>query len=166
MNIHLEPWSEEDLPLLQALLGDPDMMRDLGGPETPEQIRQRHQRYLKLPETDHMFKIMATDESKAVGSIGYWEKTWGNQQVYEMGWQVLPEFQGRGIATQAGELVIAQARAERRYQFVHAFPSVHNAASNTICRKLGFSLIELCDFEYPPGNPMRCNDWRLILFSI
>lgn len=166
MNIHLEPWSEEDLPLLQALLGDPDMMRDLGGPETPEQIRQRHQRYLKLPETDHMFKIMATDESKAVGSIGYWEKTWRDQQVYEMGWQVLPEFQGRGIATQAGELVIAQARAERRYQFVHAFPSVHNAASNTICRKLGFSLIELCDFEYPPGNPMRCNDWRLILFSI
>lgn len=166
MNIHLEPWSEEDLPLLQALLGDPDMMRDLGGPETPEQIRQRHQRYLKLPETDHMFKIMATDESKAVGSIGYWEKTWRNQQVYEMGWQVLPEFQGRGIATQAGELVIAQARAERRYQFMHAFPSVHNAASNAICRKLGFSLIEVCDFEYPPGNPMRCNDWRLILFFI
>lgn len=166
MNIHLEPWSEEDLPLLQALLGDPDMMRDLGAPETSEQIRQRHQRYLKLPETDHMFKIMATDESKAVGSIGYWEKTWRNQQVYEMGWQVLPEFQGRGIATQAGELVIAQARAERRYQFVHAFPSVHNAASNTICRKLGFSLIEVCDFEYPTGNPMRCNDWRLILFSI
>lgn len=166
MNIHLEPWSEEDLPLLQALLGDPEMTRDLGCPETPEQIRQRHQRYLKLPETDHMFKIMATDASKAVGSIGYWEKTWRSQQVYEMGWQVLPEFQGRGIATQAGELVIDQARAERRYQFMHAFPSIRNAASNAICRKLGFSLIEVCDFEYPPGNPMRCNDWRLILFSI
>ena len=165
MNIHLEPWSEEDLPLLQALLGDAEMMSDLGGPETPEQIRQRHARYLKLPDTDHIFKIIATDESKAVGSIGYWAKTWRNQQVSEMGWQVLRAYQGRGIATQAGELAIQQARAERRHPFMHAFPSVHNTASNAICRKLGFSLIEQCDFEYPPGNLMRCNDWRLVLFS-
>jgi hypothetical protein len=26
-------------------------------------------------------------------------------------------------------------------------------------------LLEECDFEYPPGNPMRCNDWRLDLFT-
>jgi len=21
----------------------------------------------------------------------------------------------------------------------------------------------VCDFEFPPGNPLRCNDWRLDL---
>ena len=46
----LHPWSEDDLPLLEKLLGDPAMTMHLGGPESPEQIAQRHQRYLNLPE--------------------------------------------------------------------------------------------------------------------
>mgnify|MGYP006175838757 CR=1 FL=1 len=29
---------DQDLPLLEQLLGDPEMMEHLGGPETPEQI--------------------------------------------------------------------------------------------------------------------------------
>jgi hypothetical protein len=40
---------------------------------------------------------------------------------------------------------------------------VENAPSNAICRKLGFELLEACDFEFPPGHHMRCNDWRLDL---
>jgi RimJ/RimL family protein N-acetyltransferase len=140
------------------------MMAHLGGPESEEQIRQRHQRYLRLPEADHMFKIVWTPKSEAVGSIGYWEKTWRDLVVYEMGWSVLPAYQGRGLAAKAGEAAIARARLENRHQFIHAFPSVSNASSNAICRKLGFSLIEECEFEYPPGHFMVCNDWRFDLF--
>ncbi|HVH31866.1 MAG TPA: GNAT family N-acetyltransferase, partial [bacterium] len=51
------------------------------------------------------------------------------------------------------------------YQFLHAFPSVENGPSNAICRKLGFTLQEEADFEYPPGHSMRCNDWRLDLWA-
>lgn len=164
IGVALQPWSEGDLLLLQKLLGDADMMAHLGGPESPEQIAQRHQRYLRLPETDHMFKILWRTKSEAVGSIGYWEKAWRDQLVYEMGWFVLPAYQGRGIATKAGETVIEHARLENRYRFMHAFPSVSNVPSNAICRKLGFSLIEECQFEYPPGCFMQVNDWCLDLF--
>jgi RimJ/RimL family protein N-acetyltransferase len=163
MTVHLKPWSEDDLPLLEKLLGDAEMMQHLGGPETLEQIQKRHQRYLHLPETDHMFTIHLADESEPVGSIGFWEKPWRDQLVYETGWSILPSHHGRGIATKAGAAVIERARQIRRYQYMHAFPSVDNAASNAICQKLGFTLIEACDFEYPPGNLMRCNDWRLDL---
>ena len=164
-DVVLRPWSDEDLPLLERLMGDPDMMAHLGGPETPEQIRKRHQRYLQLPETDHMFVILWGPKSEVVGSIGYWEKNWRDELVYEMGWFVLPEYQGQGIATKAGEAVIEHARQGHRHQFMHAFPSVSNTASNAICRKLGFTLIEECQFEYPPGHLMQCNDWRLDLFE-
>lgn len=51
MPVELVPWSDKDLPLLQKALGDPAMMEHLGGPETPEQIVQRHERYVRLPET-------------------------------------------------------------------------------------------------------------------
>lgn len=164
VDVLLRPWAEDDLPLLEKLLGDPDMMVHLGGPESPEQILQRHQRYLRLPETDHMFKIVWGPNSEAVGSIGFWEKTWHDQLVYETGWSILPAYQGRGIATKATEVVIEQARLEHRHQFMHAFPSVSNPASNAICRKVGFSLIEECRVEYPPGNFLIVNDWRFDLF--
>jgi hypothetical protein len=77
MEIGLEPWGEGDLPLLERLLGDAEMMEHLGWPESPQ-----------------------------------------------------------------------------------------NAPSNAICRKLGFTLLEELEFEYPPGSFMRCNDWRLNLQAL
>jgi RimJ/RimL family protein N-acetyltransferase len=78
---------------------------------------------------------------------------------------VIPAFQGRGIAAAATAHAIAMARSEKTHRFVHAFPSVDNPPSNAICRKLGFTLIGECDFEYPPGSVMRCNDWHLDLLA-
>ena len=159
--MRIEPWSEGDLPLLERLLGDPAMTAHLGGPETPDQIAGRHARYLAGAERDPQFRIVADGE--AVGWVGYWERTWRDEDVYETGWSVLPAFQGRGIAAAATALVLDHARAGGRRRFVHAFPNVDNAPSNAICRRLGFTLLEERELEFPPGNLMRCNDWRLDL---
>lgn len=164
--VRLQPWSQDDLPLLQKLLGDPEMTEHLGGPETPEQIVRRHQRYLHLTEDslDHMFKIVWGPDSRGVGSIGYWKKNWRDELVYETGWLVLTEYQGQGIASRAAQAVLEQARREPMFRFMHAFPSVNNEPSNAICRRLGFSLVETCRVEYPPGRTMLVNDWRLELY--
>lgn len=165
--VRLEPWGEGDLPLLRRILGDPAMTEHLGGPESEEKLVERQARYVHVREagTGAMFKIVDQATGEAAGSVGYWEKEWGGGVVYETGWSVLPEFQGRGIAVAATRLVIDAARAERKHRHLHAFPSVENAASNAICRKLGFELLKAHDFEYPPGSWMRCNDWRLELFA-
>ena len=163
MNVSLEPWEAGDEPLLHKLLGDPAMMEHLGGAESPEKIADRHQRYLTLPEGDRMFKIVS-DDGEAVGSVGYWQTEHHNEPVYETGWFVLPAFQGRGIATAATRQAIELAAAERRNRWIHAFPSVTNPASNAICRKLGFELVEAdMEFEYPKGHLLVVNDWRLEL---
>jgi RimJ/RimL family protein N-acetyltransferase len=112
-----------------------------------------------------MFKIVDEASGEAVGSVGYWERTWRGEHVYETGWSVLPTFQGRGIARPATAQAIDLARSERKHRFLHAFPSVDNPPSNAICRRLGFTLVEETEFEYPPGNLMQCNDWRLDLFA-
>jgi RimJ/RimL family protein N-acetyltransferase len=163
--VHLEPWAADDLPLLKRLLGDPVMMAHLGGPESPEKIAERHVRFQRLGDagTGRMFKIVDDATGDGVGSVGYWPRRWRDQEVYEMGWSVLPAFQGRGIAASGTAQAIAVARSEQSLRFLHAFPSVANTASNAICRKVGFALVEACDFEYPPGHVMRCNDWRLDL---
>jgi RimJ/RimL family protein N-acetyltransferase len=163
MNLRLEPWGAEDLDLLHRLHGDPAMMEHLGGAESPEKIVERHGRYLRMPEGQAMFKVL-DETGERVGMVGYWERDWRGERVYETGWFVLPEFQGRGIATTAMAQAIDSARAEQRNRYMHAFPSVENPASNAISRKLGFTLLEEgMEFEFPPGNMLRCNDWRLDL---
>ena len=97
----LEPWGEGDLPLLERLMGDPAMTEHLGGPERPDKIAERHVRYERLPESGggQMFKVVDAETGEAVGSIGYWEREWRRRAGLRDGLAVLPEFQGRGIAT-------------------------------------------------------------------
>jgi hypothetical protein len=54
---------------------------------------------------------------------------------------ILPKFAGRGLATGAALAVVELAR---------------NA---------GLTNLGECEFEYPKGHWMRCNDWRIDLFA-
>jgi RimJ/RimL family protein N-acetyltransferase len=146
-------------------MGDPEMTKYLGGPESEEKLRERQQRFERLAASGagHMFKIVDQETGEAVGSVGYWHREWHGEEVYEIGWMVVREHQGRGIAAAATQLAVDHARAGGTRRAIHAFPGVENAASNAICRKLGFELVEEIEFEFPPGSMMRCNDWRLEL---
>jgi RimJ/RimL family protein N-acetyltransferase len=165
--VDIRPWSEKDLPLLMRLRGDPAMNLHLGGPESPEKIRERQERYFKssLTGINPMFVIVIGPEKTPAGSIGFWENDWHGEKIWETGWSVLPEFQGQGVAYRATRIVVERARATGSHRFLHAFPSVNNAPSNAICRKAGLTLLGEVDFEFPPGHIMRCNDWSLDLFA-
>jgi RimJ/RimL family protein N-acetyltransferase len=156
--IQLEPWADEDLGLLQRL-NTPEIWAHLGGPETDEQVLKRHARYLAIETgAGGMFTVVL--DGVTAGSIGYWEREWQDETVYETGWNVLPEFQGKGVATAAAKAIVDRASAAGRHRWLHAYPSVDNPASNAICRKAGFTFAGEHDFEYPKGSFMRCNDWR------
>jgi RimJ/RimL family protein N-acetyltransferase len=161
--VTLEPWGDGDLPLLERLMGDPRMTEHLGGPESPAKLRDRQLRYERLEGGDRMYKIVDVASGAGAGSVGFWTKDWRDEQVYEAGWMVVPEFQGRGIALAATAQAIELARHDGKHRFMHAFPSVDNTPSNAICAKLGFELLGACEFEFPKGHLMACNDWRLDL---
>ncbi|WP_422771985.1 GNAT family N-acetyltransferase [Plantactinospora sp. WMMC1484] len=162
--VRLEPWGEGDLDLLRRI-NVPEMKRHLGGPETEEQVVVRHERYVRFGGTDQgcMYRVVALPEEEPVGSVGYWERVWHGETVYEMGWSVLPAYQGRGLATAALLATVEVARVRRTHRYAHAYPSVDNLASNAVCRKAGFELLGETGFEFPKGRPMRANDWRLDL---
>jgi RimJ/RimL family protein N-acetyltransferase len=163
--MRLEPWDDRGLDL-ERRGNIPEMTVYLGGPEPDAALVDRHERILGFaPGAGRMFLIMVPDAPDPVGSVGYWEKEWGGGTVYEMGWKVLPGFQGRGLAVRATVAAIGFAGAEGRHPWAHAYPRVDNAGSNAVCRKVGFALLGECDFEFPKGNPIRCNDWRYTLTS-
>jgi RimJ/RimL family protein N-acetyltransferase len=163
MSVHIEPWAPGDLSILERALGDPAMTEHIGGPESAEKIAKRQTRYAQ--PGSGQYKIVDDATGEGMGWVGYWDRETDDGDVYEVGWSVLPEFQGRGAATAGMTQLLDVLRAERKHRYVHAYPSVHNAPSNAICRKCGFTLVRELEFEYPPGNPMRGNDWRYDLES-
>jgi RimJ/RimL family protein N-acetyltransferase len=162
VRVRLEPWSADDLDLLRRA-NTPEMTAHLGGPETEQKLLERHRRYLDIGDTGRVFRVVLASDAAVTGSVVFWEREWRGRPVWEMGWVVLPGFQGRGIATAAAVAAIDAARAEHRHRYVHAFPAVDHPASNGVCRRAGFELLGGVDFEYPVGRPMRCHNWRLDL---
>ncbi|MCX4761638.1 GNAT family N-acetyltransferase [Streptomyces sp. NBC_01275] len=162
--VRLTPWSEGDFWLLRRT-NSPEMTEHLGGPETEERLADRHRRYVE-PSTGCMYRVTLADSDETVGSIGYWEREWRGGPVWETGWGILPEFQGRGLAAQAARAlvdVVRRASGAGGHPALHAFPGVDHAASNGVCRKAGFTLLGQVDFEYPKGNRIRSNDWYVEL---
>ena len=162
--VRLERWGAGDVELLTALNGDPEMMRHLGGPQTPEQIAERQARYVAPdePGMGRTLKVIEAGTDADVGWVGYWRHAWQDADVFEIGWSVLASAQGRGLATAAATQAIALARADDASLALHAFPAERNVASNALSRTLGFELIGPCELEFPAGSVMHANDWRLL----
>jgi RimJ/RimL family protein N-acetyltransferase len=167
MDFTLEPWDERG-PALQRRTNAPEMMTFLGGPEPEAALDDRHERILRNAAAGigQMLMIMVPDSPDPVGSVGYWDTEWQGRTVYELGWSVLPEAQGRGLAVAATQAALRMAADNKRQDWAHAFPRTDNGPSNGVCRKAGFALMGECDFEFPKGHPIRCNDWRYNLTSL
>src|SRR5262249_1105953 len=116
----LEPWGPGDRHVVDQALGEPAMMEPLGGPETAEKIAKRQTRY-EQPRSGQ-YKIVVG--GKDAGWVGYWDRLLGDDSVvYEVGWSVLPAFQGGGVASPATAELLALARAEPRHRYAEPYPS-------------------------------------------
>lgn len=162
--IRLERYGPDDFDVL-VRHNSPEMTDHLGGPESDDALRRRHDRYVAMtdPAAGEMYRVALVPDDVTAGMVGYWEREWLGETVYEIGWGVQPEFQGRGIAAAAARAVVARIGQQGRHRAIHAFPSVDHVASNAVCRKAGLELLGPRDFEYPAGNPIRCNDWRVVV---
>lgn len=161
MTVHLEPWSIDDLPLLERA-NAPEMTEHLGGPETPEQVRARHAKYLRLWDAGEARMFTIADGETKVGGIGWWNSEWDGAPAHETGWFVLPEHQGHGYAGVGLALVIDDVREHGTAHVLAANPSVGNGASNRVCERAGFRLVRTEDFPFR-GTVLHTNVWVLEL---
>lgn len=159
----LRPWSDADMELLRAA-NTPEMTAHLNGPETEQEVEDRHARYLRLQESgEASVLVMEDDRGRPLGSIGCWSVEWRAEPALETGWFVLPEAQGHGVASRALALLIEASRQQSgRGRFLTAFPSVDNAASNGVCRRNGFTLMSTLVGEFR-GADLTMNEWALDL---
>lgn len=147
---------------------DPVMMAELGGPLPREGMEEKVARDVQAAATGtEWIKMIIPGEAAAeeaatevvAGSVVLWSHDEdGGEPISEIGWMVLPEFQGRGLAKRAVRMLLELARADGRWGLVHAFPGVTNGPSNGICRSLGFRLAGERDVTFA-GRVLRSNDW-------
>ncbi|SFR92160.1 Protein N-acetyltransferase, RimJ/RimL family [Agromyces sp. CF514] len=159
-DVSLEPWSDDDLDVLRRA-NTPDLMDQMGGPETDEQVVARHARYLRLHAegaASH-FRIVIPGHPEGVGMVGYWQHEHAGEPALESGWSVEAEYRGLGIAPAAVRAMLDVARAAGETLPVHAYPRVDNLPSNAVCRKAGFDLLGPLEFEIKPGIVLHTNDW-------
>lgn len=163
--MELKSLTRDDLPLYERVYCDPRMLKHLGGvPFPPERLPQKLRRDVESIESGRawIFKIITDEDERVAGSVCIWESAAHGESLDEIGWSILPEFQRQGLATKAVRALLDKARSEGRWRVIHAFPAVTNTASNAICRKMGFELLEEVELEWAEQS-LRCNHWRIDL---
>ena len=152
----------DDLELWERLRCDPVMNAELGGPQPREEIPGKLAEDVAAVNTDTSWIVVVeSDDGESMGSVCIWSHD-ADPPFSEVGWGVLPEFQGKGVGKRSVAALLERARADGRWGTVHAFPAVTNAPSNGICRSLGFTLVGPEDFEFR-GTTLHCNHWQIDL---
>lgn len=161
MRIELRRWSEGDLAVLERA-NTPAMTAHLGGPESEDQVRARHARYLRLNDSGEACMMRVDVDGTPAGSIGYWQTDHEGAPAFEAGWEVDAEWQGRGVARAALRQLIRLVVDDGRRPLLVACPGVGNPSSNALCRGAGFELRGSSTAPWR-GGELTFNTWVLDL---
>ncbi|MFJ7207038.1 GNAT family N-acetyltransferase [Streptomyces sp. NPDC098789] len=153
-----------DLDAYVRMRCDPVMMADLGGPQPREGMADKVRRDAEQAAADIAWlKMIVPDPAVpevVAGTVTLWSHDGDDGPTSEIGWMVLPRFQGRGLGRRAVRALLERARDEDRWGIVHAFPATGNAASNGICRSVGFRFVAEADVSFA-GQLFRTNHWAV-----
>lgn len=134
------------------------MWTELGGVREQD-VAAKLERDVASVEADrHWVFVIVTDDDTAAGTVSLWDHEWEGESIDEIGWMVLPEHQGRGLASAGVADALRRADEAARWLVLHAFPATTNAPSNALCRKQGFVLRGPVDYTYRMQT-LRVNHW-------
>ncbi|MGU3645361.1 GNAT family N-acetyltransferase [Microbacterium sp. C23T] len=127
-----------DLPAMAGLLGDPEVMRFYPAPKTREQTASWIDWNLRnYAEYGHGLWIIETTAGEFVGECGLtWQDVNGTLRL-EIGYHVLPGWQGLGLATEAATACRDFARDRLGAEEVIAIVHPENHASMRVAEKIG-----------------------------
>src|SRR5438270_3581118 len=158
--MELRPLTRDDLRLYERIYTDPRMWAELGGVLDQDTTENLERAVASVEADRHWVLVIVTDDGTDVGTVSLWDHEWEGETIDEIGWMVLPEHQGHGLASAAVTEALRRADAAARWRVLHAFPATTNTPSNALCRKHGFALRGPIDYYYTYGaRTLRVNHW-------
>ena len=142
-------WSPEDLPLAEALWGDPRVTSLIGGPFSAEQVERRLSAEIASMKAHNVqywpVFLLETDQHAGCAGLRPYRL---DQQIYELGFHFRPENWGRGLAQEAGQAVIRFAFQQIGAEALFGGHHPANLVSRHVLMRLGFQFTH--EEFYPP----------------
>lgn len=129
-----------------------------GGLETPRTLTALRALNAKVRDTENPGAWLILVDQEVVGLCSYKMAPRETGEI-EIGYGIAASRRGRGIGRAAIALMLARSRADGRIHTLTAQTALHNAPSQRLLLRLGFTS---CGYGYQPGDgPLRL--WRLQL---
>jgi RimJ/RimL family protein N-acetyltransferase len=136
--LRLRMFRESDFPVYETWCANIEIMRYLGGKTMNRAEAWRHLAYQIGHWTFRGYGYYAVEEKESgrlVGRVGFTNHPgWPG---FELGWTIIPEFQGRGFATEAAEMLLPYAFGVLDQPHVMSLIHPNNAPSRRVAEKLG-----------------------------
>ncbi|HEY8998355.1 MAG TPA: GNAT family N-acetyltransferase [Edaphobacter sp.] len=169
--LQFRPWQDEDRSCFAALCANPEVMRYFAAPLLQQQSNEAINRYVAFFERDGfcMMPARLRETNEFIGVIGI--QTMRDivdgleQPAVEVGWRLLPEAQGKGLATEGARAFLDHGFHTLHLPQIVAITAVQNAPSRRVMEKLNMIYRPELDFDHPrvpDGHPHR----RHVLYSL
>lgn len=139
----IRPFVPEDLDELCQLCSTPEAMRfipPLFGTETRKQTAERLNNYINHYEEHGIsFGFVTDTEGDFIGRAGFYFVPEVNK--YEIGFSLLPQYWGKGLATEIARGLLEYAFDQLHLDSVCARTIAGNQASENVLHKNGFSFL-------------------------
>ena len=139
--LNLRRYCPEDAePLFRRLGTDPAMFQYSGWNPyaTLEMAQETVRRFIESYEDDHSYSWVMDVDGVLVGTIGAYDY---KERQIEVGFSVVPAWQGRGMATEALRKVLAYLTENEGISCVTAWCAAENAGSQNVLEKAGMRFV-------------------------
>lgn len=136
--LFLRSWVPDDWKRFRPLATDPRVLKYIGAgkPLTDEQIKGRIADWIRLEQERGwiLWPVIHREDAALIGFCGFWD---GFAPDVEIGWRLVPDYWGRGIATEAASVVMEYGFRRWNFPRLISVAQIGNAASIRIMQKLG-----------------------------
>lgn len=166
-NLILRDWREEDIEELSRLNSDDRVMKYFLNKLTHEETVDFYH-YIQQEFADCGYGLYAVEEQTThlfVGLVGLHNVKFNADFVpaVEIGWRLLPEFWGKGYASEAAAACLAYAKEKLNLKEIYSFTSLPNKRSERVMEKIGMTRMKEFDHPLVDSNHHLC---RHVLYRI
>lgn len=146
----LSPWTKADRETVIALYADPDASRDFGRTLLPVESEKTFEKYLaSYPKYGFTRWKLTLKDGTFIGTTGVMRvidhQALGTHD--EIGWRLLPEFWGKGYATEAARAAQLDAQTRCGLRGIITYTAPDNLTSSAVMERLGYIRLPERDFS-------------------
>ena len=147
-NIYLRAFTKKDLNLLHKLNSDPEVMKYVRKPETPEETKKTLEKCLKSYDGNGL-GIWAAVHSDSKEFMGFYIlREFENSGEIEIGYRLHQKFWGKGYATEMTNVLLDYAFDVLELKEIFAVTNPENIASEKVLKKCGLRKIGTTEKYY------------------